>query len=98
MRKVALIPPNIVYKTTPIGSKKQAAAVGIPVKVLTTADPPKYLAQEIRWITCQQHSGDENVRHNTEYEINYMSNFTITCSNNFKESMGSGGASLQLDR
>lgn len=40
VRKVALIPPNIVYIATPNGNKKQAAAVGIPVKEFTTAEPP----------------------------------------------------------
>ena len=30
----------MVYKTTPRGSKKQAAGVGIPVSDDTTADPP----------------------------------------------------------
>ena len=40
VKNVALIPPNMVYITTPSGSKKQAAAVGIPVKEETTAEPP----------------------------------------------------------
>ena len=40
VKNVALIPPNMVYMTTPNGSKKQAAAVGIPVKEVTTAEPP----------------------------------------------------------
>lgn len=40
VKKVALIPPNMVYITTPNGSRKQAAGVGIPVKEETTADPP----------------------------------------------------------
>lgn len=40
VKNVALIPPNIVYRITPNGSKKQAAAVGIPVRVETTAEPP----------------------------------------------------------
>lgn len=40
VKKVALIPPNMVYITTPNGSRKQAAAVGIPVKDETTAEPP----------------------------------------------------------
>jgi len=40
VKKVALIPPNIVYRTTPRGSKKHAAGVGIPVSDDTTADPP----------------------------------------------------------
>jgi hypothetical protein len=31
----------MVYRTTPMGSKKHAAAVGIPVKAVTTADPPE---------------------------------------------------------
>ena len=69
----------------------------MPVKVLTTADPPKCLAHEIHRITCQQHGGDKNVRHDTEHEIDDMSNFTITCSNDFQESMGSGSASFKLD-
>jgi len=30
----------MVYKMTPKGSKKQAAGVGIPVRVETTAEPP----------------------------------------------------------
>lgn len=34
------MPPNIVYKMTPSGSKKQAAGVGIPVNEFTTAEPP----------------------------------------------------------
>ena len=34
------MPPNMVYRMTPRGSKKQAAAVGIPVSDDTTADPP----------------------------------------------------------
>lgn len=34
------LPPNIVYSTTPTGSKKHAAAVGTPVKEEATADPP----------------------------------------------------------
>ena len=37
---VALIPPKIVYRTTPTGRRKQAAAVGIPVSEVTTAEPP----------------------------------------------------------
>lgn len=40
VKKVALIPPNIVYITTPKGKRKQAAAVGMPVKDETTAEPP----------------------------------------------------------
>ena len=40
VKNVALIPPNMVYMTTPKGSKKQAAGVGIPVKEETTAEPP----------------------------------------------------------
>ena len=36
-----LIPPAIVYKTTPTGRRKQAAAVGIPVRDVTTAEPPE---------------------------------------------------------
>jgi hypothetical protein len=40
VRNVALIPPNIVYITTPNGSRKQAAGVGIPVRLDTTAEPP----------------------------------------------------------
>ena len=40
VRKVALMPPNIVYIITPRGSKKQAAGVGIPVREDTTAEPP----------------------------------------------------------
>lgn len=40
VKKVALIPPNMVYITTPKGSKKHAAGVGIPVKEETTAEPP----------------------------------------------------------
>ena len=40
VRKVALIPPNMVYTTTPNGRRKQAAAVGTPVRELITADPP----------------------------------------------------------
>ena len=39
-KKVALIPPNMVYTTTPSGSRKQAAAVGTPVREEMTADPP----------------------------------------------------------
>ncbi|EKG18540.1 hypothetical protein MPH_04342 [Macrophomina phaseolina MS6] len=35
-----LIPPNMVYNTTPTGSRKQAAAVGTPVRAVTTAEPP----------------------------------------------------------
>ena len=38
---LTLIPPAIVYKTTPTGRRKQAAAVGIPVREVTTAEPPK---------------------------------------------------------
>ena len=34
------MPPNIVYRTTPNGSRKQAAGVGIPVRLETTAEPP----------------------------------------------------------
>lgn len=34
------MPPNIVYSTTPIGKRKQAAAVGTPVRDVTTAEPP----------------------------------------------------------
>jgi hypothetical protein len=30
----------MVYTTTPSGSRKQAAAVGTPVKEVMTADPP----------------------------------------------------------
>jgi hypothetical protein len=37
---VALIPPNMVYTTTPSGNRKQAAAVGTPVREEMTADPP----------------------------------------------------------
>lgn len=33
-------PPNIVYKTTPKGNRKHAAAVCMPVSDVTTADPP----------------------------------------------------------
>ena len=40
VKNVALIPPNMVYMITPNGSKKQAAAVGIPVREETTAEPP----------------------------------------------------------
>ena len=40
VKKVAFIPPNMVYMTTPNGSRKQAAGVGIPVRELTTAEPP----------------------------------------------------------
>jgi hypothetical protein len=40
VKNVALIPPNMVYKTTPSGRRKQAAGVGMPVKAVTTADPP----------------------------------------------------------
>lgn len=40
VKNVALIPPNMVYMTTPNGSRKQAAGVGIPVKDDTTAEPP----------------------------------------------------------
>ncbi len=40
VKKVALIPPNMVYKMTPRGSKKQAAGVGMPVREDTTAEPP----------------------------------------------------------
>jgi len=35
-----LMPPKRVYRTTPTGKRKHAAAVGIPVKELTTALPP----------------------------------------------------------
>ena len=35
-----MIPPNMVYITTPTGNKKQAATVCIPVKLVTTAEPP----------------------------------------------------------
>jgi hypothetical protein len=35
------IPPNIVYNTTPIGSKKHPAAVGTPVNEDATAEPPE---------------------------------------------------------
>jgi hypothetical protein len=34
------MPPNMVYSTTPIGSKKHAAAVGTPVSDVVTAAPP----------------------------------------------------------
>lgn len=34
------MPPNIVYKMTPRGSRKHAAGVGIPVRLETTAEPP----------------------------------------------------------
>lgn len=34
------MPPNVVYTITPRGNKKQAAGVGIPVRLDTTADPP----------------------------------------------------------
>lgn len=37
----------MVYKTTPIGRRKQAAAVGIPVSAVTTAEPPGI---SVRWI------------------------------------------------
>jgi hypothetical protein len=30
----------MVYRMTPKGSRKQAAAVGMPVRVETTAEPP----------------------------------------------------------
>lgn len=40
VKNVALIPPNMVYRTTPKGRRKQAAAVGIPVRLETTAEPP----------------------------------------------------------
>jgi hypothetical protein len=40
VKNVALIPPNMVYRMTPKGSRKQAAAVGMPVRVETTAEPP----------------------------------------------------------
>ena len=35
-----LMPPKRVYTTTPRGRRKQPAAVGMPVKLVTTADPP----------------------------------------------------------
>lgn len=35
-----MIPPNMVYSTTPTGNRKQAATVGTPVSEVTTADPP----------------------------------------------------------
>jgi hypothetical protein len=34
------MPPNMVYSTTPMGKRKQAAAVGTPVREVTTAEPP----------------------------------------------------------
>lgn len=34
------MPPNMVYRTTPIGRRKQAAAVGTPLNELATAEPP----------------------------------------------------------
>ncbi len=40
VKKVALMPPNMVYIITPSGSKKHAAGVGIPVREDTTAEPP----------------------------------------------------------
>ncbi len=35
-----MIPPKIVYMTTPTGNRKQAAGVGMPVREVTTAEPP----------------------------------------------------------
>lgn len=40
VRKVALMPPNMVYSTTPTGSRKHPAAVGTPQREVATADPP----------------------------------------------------------
>ena len=47
-----LMPPAMVYATTPTGNKKQAAAVGIPVKDVTTAEPPGTIAMSVTFHLC----------------------------------------------
>ena len=47
VRKVALIPPNMVYIMTPNGSKKQAAGVGIPDTV--HGDPTTDWRGHVAW-------------------------------------------------
>jgi hypothetical protein len=54
--KVALIPPNRVYRTTPMGSRKHAAAVGTPVRDVMTADPPVSSIAVTRMLVMRQNT------------------------------------------
>jgi hypothetical protein len=51
---VALIPPKRVYSTTPMGRRKQAAAVCTPVRDVMTAEPPVSSMAVTRMLVMRQ--------------------------------------------
>ena len=65
-----------------MGRRKQAAAVGIPVSVWTTAEPPICKIAHRAASTGQKHGRYENVCHNAEDEIHDMCNLS---SQNFPD-------------
>ena len=59
-----------------MGRRKQAAAVGIPVRVWTTAEPPIGEIERHGASTCQKHGRYENVCHDAKDKIHDMCNLS----------------------
>lgn len=89
---------------TPTGSRKQAAAVGMPVSVLTTALPPVRSIAVTRILVIKPKvwsaiSPTQEGLHVTTaaYCEDQMSVDAISSSDDLEESMGVGGFALELD-
>lgn len=101
------MPPAIVYITTPTGNRKQAAAVGMPVRAVTTAEPPVSsmavtFSDARRLISLRIQLGTsvstyQNISHQSKDREDQMCVHAIPSSNNLKEGMSVGSLPLQFN-
>ena len=57
-----MIPPTMVYTTTPIGKRKHAAAVGMPVSSDTTAEPPvRSMAVTVIGVSARRYTIEDSI-------------------------------------
>ena len=99
------MPPIMVYMTTPTGSRKHAAAVGMPVKEVTTAEPPVRSFEQYQSPSPHRtgheefphHGSDQNVRHQAKYNEHQMGIKPVPSPDDFQEGMCVGCTSLQFD-
>ena len=95
------MPPNMVYRTTPTGNKKQAAAVGMPVSLIRLVkiyhSPCLTYRSHNSGASSQQHRSDKDVGKETKDHKNDVRDWTVSGSNNLKEGMCIRCSSFQLD-
>jgi hypothetical protein len=95
------MPPNMVYNTTPTGSRKHAAAVGMPVSFGISM-----ASYHISRSTCrshnsgasrQQHGSNKNIGKETKHHEYNVRDSAVSCSDDLQKRVRIRGSSLQLD-